>query len=91
MNRLSGKVVLVTGSGRGFGKSLAIAFASEGARVVNIADPFRPVEVGHHIPPVPKGRDAIWTSDVFVDDRGLVYIIDRLNRGLDILEYTGPR
>ena len=37
MNRLSGKVVLVTGSGRGFGKSLAIAFASEGAKVVSVA------------------------------------------------------
>jgi hypothetical protein len=25
-----------------------------GLRVVSIADPFRPVEVGHHIPPVPE-------------------------------------
>jgi len=33
----------------------------------------------------------IQTNDVFVDDRGLVYIIDRLHGGLDILEYTGPR
>ncbi|MCW3989968.1 MAG: hypothetical protein NWE88_07845 [Candidatus Bathyarchaeota archaeon] len=67
------------------------AWFNGGLRVVSIADPFRPVEVGHHIPPVPKGQDAIWTNDAFVDDRGLVYIIDRLNRGLDILEYTGPR
>jgi len=37
MNRLSGKVVLVTGSGRGFGRALAIAYASEGAKVVSVA------------------------------------------------------
>ena len=64
---------------------------SGGLRVVSIEDPFRPVEVGHYIPPTPKGQGSIQTNDVFVDDRGLVYIIDRLTRGLDILEYTGPR
>ena len=67
------------------------AWFSGGLRVVSIADPFRPVEVGHYIPPTPKGQTSIQTNDAFVDDRGLVYIIDRLNRGLDILEYTGPR
>jgi len=34
LNRLEGKVVLVTGSGRGFGRAMAIAYAREGARVV---------------------------------------------------------
>lgn len=34
MKRLEGKVALVTGSGRGFGRSLAIAYAIEGANVV---------------------------------------------------------
>jgi len=37
LNRLNGKVVLVTGSGRGFGRSLAIAYASEGAKIVSVA------------------------------------------------------
>jgi hypothetical protein len=62
-----------------------------GLRVVSVADPYRPEEVGYYIPPTPKGQTMIQTNDVFVDDRGLVYIIDRLHGGLDILEYTGPR
>ena len=35
--RLEGKVILVTGSGRGFGRSVAVAYAMEGARVVSVA------------------------------------------------------
>lgn len=34
-NRLKGKTVLVTGSGRGFGQAMAVAYAAEGAHVVS--------------------------------------------------------
>ncbi|NQT08482.1 SDR family oxidoreductase [Candidatus Bathyarchaeota archaeon] len=37
LRRLEGKVALVTGSGRGFGRPVAIAYALEGARVVSVA------------------------------------------------------
>ncbi len=37
MRRLEGKVVLVTGSGRGFGRSMALAYGLEGAKVVCVA------------------------------------------------------
>jgi hypothetical protein len=67
------------------------AWFSAGIRIINIANPYRPEEVGHFIPPTPEGQESIQTNDVFVDDRGFIYIIDRLGRGLDILEYTGPK
>jgi NAD(P)-dependent dehydrogenase (short-subunit alcohol dehydrogenase family) len=34
MNRLEGKVILVTGAGRGFGKYMSLAYAKEGATVI---------------------------------------------------------
>ncbi|MFP3952072.1 MAG: SDR family NAD(P)-dependent oxidoreductase [Candidatus Bathyarchaeia archaeon] len=37
MGRLDGRVVLVTGSGRGFGRAMAIAYALEGGDVIGVA------------------------------------------------------
>jgi len=37
LNRLEGKVILVTGSGRGFGRAMAMAYAREGAKVVGVS------------------------------------------------------
>jgi hypothetical protein len=33
---------------------------------------------------------VIQTNNVEVDDRGLVYVVDRANNGMHILELTGP-
>jgi hypothetical protein len=35
-------------------------------------------------------KTAIQTNNVDVDDRGYVYIVDRANTGLHILELSGP-
>ena len=37
-----------------------------------------------------SNRRAIQTNNVEVDDRGYIYIVDRANTGLHILELTGP-
>ncbi|HWP56635.1 MAG TPA: hypothetical protein VNL14_01970 [Candidatus Acidoferrales bacterium] len=60
-----------------------------GLRIVDIADPVKPKETGYFIPTPGKGQKTVQSNDVFVDDQGIIYLIDRLN-GLDILEYTGP-
>src|SRR5437667_58152 len=37
-----------------------------------------------------SNRRAIQTNNVEVDERGYIYIVDRANPGLHILEHTGP-
>ena len=40
----------------------------------------------------PRCKRAIQTNNVETDERGLVYIVDRANTGVHILEVTGePR
>jgi hypothetical protein len=58
-----------------------------GLRVVDVADPYLPVEVAHYIPdPGPDGSPP-QSNDVDVDDKGRIYLLDRVN-GLEILEMT---
>ena len=61
---------------------------SAGLRIVDVADPAAPREVGFFIPDPAGGRPAPQTNDVFVDARGLITIVDR-HVGFDILEFTG--
>jgi hypothetical protein len=61
------------------------AWFSGGLRIVDVADPLAPQEVGWFIPQPAAGRSAPQTNDVEVDARGLVYIVDRY-AGFDILE-----
>ena len=62
---------------------------SGGLRIVDIADPAAPREVGHYIPEPAAGQSSPQSNDVDVDARGLIYLLDR-NQGLDVLEYL-PR
>jgi len=65
-------------------------FFNGGVRVFDVSNPFRPEEVAYYVPAAPKGSraGAIQINDVFVDERGIVYAVDRLIGGLYILEMS---
>jgi hypothetical protein len=74
-----------------------------GVRAVDVRDPFHPKEIAYFIPAVTDKTDqqcagsgaaqrcsrVIQTNNVEVDDRGYIYIVDRANSGLDILQLSG--
>ncbi len=55
-------------------------------RVFDTADPLNPEEVAYYVPTAPRGTPSIQINDVYVDERGLVYAIDRGGGGLYIFE-----
>ncbi|GGH19535.1 hypothetical protein GCM10007036_22510 [Alsobacter metallidurans] len=70
------------------GTLLFCAWFSGGLRVVDIANPEEPREVGHFIPEPRAGQSSPQTNDVDVDASGVVTLIDR-NQGFDVLAYEG--
>jgi hypothetical protein len=87
-----------------YGKLMFVSYFNAGVRAIDIREPFSPREVAFFIPattpntdvrcrddgPPPTGcKVAIQTNNVEVDDRGFIYIVDRANTGLHILELTG--
>ena len=65
------------------------AWFSGGLRVIDISNPYRPEEVASYVPKPAPGFRSAQTNDLFVDAKGLIYIIDR-NNGLDILKLSRP-
>jgi len=53
-----------------------------------VRDPYQPQEAAWYIPPKPEGssRPTAQINDVFVDDRGIVFAVDRHAGGLYALE-----
>jgi hypothetical protein len=87
-----------------FYKRLAfLSYFNAGVRAVDVRDPYHPMEVGYFIPAITAATDkrcvrvngqdrcktAIQTNNVETDDRGYIYIVDRANTGMHILELTG--
>jgi hypothetical protein len=80
-----------------------VTFFNAGVRALDVRDPFNVKEIGYYIPAttantdrrcVGQGADerckiAIQSNNVEVDDRGYVYVADRANTGLHIVELTG--
>jgi hypothetical protein len=61
------------------------AWFAGGLRVIDVANPSAPQEVGYYIPEPAPGKACPQTNDVDIDDRGLIYAGDRY-AGLDIVE-----
>ena len=84
-------------------KLVFITFFNAGVRAVDVRDPFHPKEVGYFIPAITAATDkrcvkvdgqdrckvAIQSNNVETDERGYIYVVDRANTGLHILELTG--
>lgn len=72
-------------SDRFTGQVVPFAWFAQGLRLFDLSDPFAPREVGRFVPDPPEGCARASSNDVTVDDRGLLYLIDR-QRGVDIIE-----
>ena len=80
-----------------------VTWFNAGVRAIDIRDPYTPKEVGYFIPPITEataqrcikvdGQDrckiAIQSNNLETDDRGYIYVVDRANTGMHILEVTG--
>jgi hypothetical protein len=86
-----------------YGRVLFVTFFNAGLRALDIRDPYNIKEIAYFIPAITANTEercvgegaqrrckvAIQSNNVEVDDRGYVYVGDRANTGLHILELTG--
>lgn len=82
---------------------LFVTWFNAGVRTIDIRDPYNPKEIGYYIPAITSETDercikteqgqrckrAIQSNNVEVDDRGYIYVVDRADTGVHILEVTG--
>lgn len=85
-------------------KIVFVSYFNGGVRAIDVRDPFNPQEAAFYIPATNDNTDfrcatingqqsckiAIQTNNVATDDRGYIYIVDRADTGLHVLQLTGP-
>ena len=81
-------------------KVVFLAHFNAGVRAVDIRDPYSMKEIGYYIPAVnartasqcaggdPDCRPATQTNNVEIDERGLIYSVDRAGSGMHILRLS---
>jgi hypothetical protein len=67
------------------GTEVPCAWFSQGLRVLDISNPLQVREAAHYVPDPAPGGTRVAGNDVYQDERGLIYLIDRI-RGLHIVE-----
>ena len=86
-----------------YGKLAFVTFFNAGVRAIDVRNPYAPKEAGYFIPSITEATDkrcikvneqdrckiAIQSNNVETDDRGYIYVVDRANTGMHILEVTG--
>ena len=84
-------------------KLVFISWFNAGLRVLDVRDPYNPKEVAFFIPAITENTEkrcvkaggqerckvAIQSNNAETDDRGYIYLVDRANTGMHILELTG--
>jgi hypothetical protein len=84
-------------------KIAVVTWFNAGVRAIDVRDPYSPKEVGYFIPSITEATEkrcikvndqdrckiAIQSNNVETDDRGYIYVVDRANTGVHILELTG--
>ena len=65
-------------------------FFGGGVRAFDVSNPYQPQEIAYFVPPAPRLSrvGSIQLNDVYVDDRRLVFAVDRFAGGLYVLEMT---
>ena len=65
-------------------------FFNAGVRAYDLANPYQPQEIAYYVPSAPPlaPTGAVQLNDVYVDDRRIVYTVDRHVGGLYVLEMT---
>jgi hypothetical protein len=85
-------------------KIVFVSYFNAGVRAFDVRDPYNPENAAFFIPAVTANTDyrcgsyqgnpnvcrrVVQTNNVATDDRGYIYIVDRANTGLHILQLTG--
>lgn len=69
-------------------RMLVTCWFSAGVRIFDLAEVSAPREIAWFVPETPPGQRGPRMNDVFADDRGYIYAVDRIGGGLYVLKYT---